>query len=308
MIITDSLQPLGVKNAVAIGYFDGMHRGHMQVLREALGQAREYSLSSAILTFDMSGSRSPGKGPKDLCPASFKIRKAEELGFDHFICLDFSSISSLSGKEFVDRILSHGCLNAAVVVCGEDFRFGKDRSGDVRTLRRLCGPYGIRVVSMESLTYGGDVISTSRIKKLVEAGDVLNANKLLGYPYFIEGTVIEGNRLARDLGFPTANVCLPESTVCPRRGVYLSRATVDGQTWKSITNIGVRPTVTEDEVPVCETHLVDFEGDLYGRTLKTELYRFLRPERQFSSVEELKETVLQNVEYARTVVLGDIRW
>ena len=305
MIITDSLQPLGVKNAVAIGYFDGMHRGHMSVLRQALEQAAGYSLSSAILTFDMSRTRSPGKGSRDLTSAGFRQKKAEELGFDYYIDLDFASISDMTEKEFVSRILGRGCLNAAVVVCGENFRFGKGRSGDVKSLRRLCGPYGIRVVSVEPLLYGGDAISTSRIKKLIENGDVATAAKLLGYPYFIEGTVVEGNRLAHTLGFPTANMDLSPSLVCPRRGVYLSRTEVDGQQWKSITNIGVRPTVTEDVIPVCETHLVDFEGDLYGKELKTELFKFIRPEKQFSSVEELKETVLQNVDYARTVVLDD---
>ena len=300
MIITDTLKPSGVRTAAAVGYFDGMHRGHMSVLRATLEQAEKHGLSPAVLTFDMSRFRSPGKGRKDLSPSEFRRKKAEELGFEQYAELDFSSICGMSCEEFVDGILGPAGLNAGAVVCGDDFRFGRGRAGDAEYLGTLCGQRGISVISVPAVMEDGEPVSTSRIKKLIEDGDMETANRLLGYPYFIEGTVTHGNHLAHRLGFPTANVEIHQDLVSPRRGVYLSLTEADGRKWKSITNIGVRPTVTEDVIPVCETHLVDYSGDLYGRTLKTELLSFIRPEKQFSSVEELKQTVLSNVEYARS--------
>ena len=305
MNVTHELKPLGVKTAVAIGYFDGFHLGHMTVLRTALAEAEAYSLQPALLSFDMSALRAAGKGGADLFPPQRKQQWAEDLGFCHYIEASFGDICDMSAEEFVENVLTHRCLGAAVVVCGDDFRFGKGRSGDVKTLQRLCGPHGIRVIAAASFALDGEAVSTTRIKKLVEAGDMPAVAKLLGRSYDIYGEVIHGNSMGHRMGFPTANVALPQNTVLPRRGVYLSQTYVDGCWHRSITNIGTRPTVTEDLQPVSETHIVDYTGDLYGRHVQVRLLRFLRPEQKFESAEQLQETVLQNVETARTTVLEE---
>ena len=303
MNVTHELKPLGVKTAVAIGYFDGFHLGHMTVLRTALAEAEAYSLQPALLSFDMSALRAAGKGGADLFSPQRKQQWAEDLGFCHYIEASFGDICDMSAEEFVENVLTHRCLGAAVVVCGDDFRFGKGRSGDVKTLQRLCGPHGIRVIAAASFALDGEAVSTTRIKKLVEAGDMPAVAKLLGRSYDIYGEVIHGNSMGHRMGFPTANVALSQNTVLPRRGVYLSQTYVDGCWHRSITNIGTRPTVTEDLQPVSETHIVDYTGDLYGRHVQVRLLRFLRPEQKFESAQQLKETVLQNVETARTTVL-----
>ena len=305
MNVTHELKPLGVKTAVAIGYFDGFHLGHMTVLRTALAEAEAYSLQPALLSFDMSALRAAGKGGADLFSPQRKQQWAEDLGFCHYIEASFGDICDMSAEEFVENVLTHRCLGAAVVVCGDDFRFGKGRSGDVKTLERLCGPHGIRVIAAASFALDGEAVSTTRIKKLVEAGDMPAVAKLLGRSYDIYGEVIHGNSMGHRMGFPTANVALPQNTVLPRRGVYLSQTYVDGCWHRSITNIGTRPTVTEDLQPVSETHIVDYTGDLYGRHVQVRLLRFLRPEQKFESAQQLKETVLQNVETARTTVLEE---
>ena len=305
MNVTHELKPLGVKTAVAIGYFDGFHLGHMTVLRTALAEAEAYSLQPALLSFDMSALRAAGKGGADLFPPQRKQQWAEDLGFCHYIEASFGDICDMSAEEFVENVLTHRCLGAAVVVCGDDFRFGKGRSGDVKTLGRLCGPHGIRVIAAPSFALDGEAVSTTRIKKLVEAGDMPAVAKLLGRSYDIYGEVIHGNSMGHRMGFPTANVALPQNTVLPRRGVYLSQTYVDGCWHRSITNIGTRPTVTEDLQPVSETHIVDYTGDLYGRHVQVCLLRFLRPAQKFESAQQLKETVLQNVETARTTVLEE---
>ncbi|MBQ4094479.1 MAG: riboflavin biosynthesis protein RibF [Oscillospiraceae bacterium] len=305
MTVTHELAPLGVKTAVAIGYFDGFHLGHQSVLRTALAEAEAYSLQPALLSFDMSALRAEGKGGADLFPPQRKQRWAEEMGFSHYIEAPFGDICGMTAAEFVENVLTHRCLGAAVVVCGDDFRFGKGRSGDVKTLQKLCGPHGIRVIPAASIQLDGVPVSTTRIKKLVEEGNMPAAAKLLGRSYDILGEVIHGNSMGHRMGFPTANVALAANTVLPRRGVYLSQALVQGVWRRAITNIGTRPTVTADEQPVSETHIVDFEGDLYGKQLQVRLLRFLRPEQKFASADQLQETVLQNVETARTTLIDE---
>ena len=298
MNVTHELKPLGVKTAVAIGYFDGFHLGHMTVLRTALAEAEAYSLQPALLSFDMSALRAAGKGGADLFPPQRKQQWAEDLGFCHYIEASFGDICDMSAEEFVENVLTHRCLGAAVVVCGDDFRFGKGRSGDVKTLGRLCGPHGIRVIAAPSFALDGEAVSTTRIKKLVEAGDMPAVAKLLGRSYDIYGEVIHGNSMGHRMGFPTANVALPQNTVLPRRGVYLSQTYVDGCWHRSITNIGTRPTVSGQGITV-EPWILDFEGDLYGRKITLEFHYFLRAEMKFPDLTAMQSEIYRNAEQTR---------
>ncbi len=304
MTVTDKIAPLNVKTAVAIGYFDAIHRGHRLILDTALDHARRMQLHPAVFTFSMSGKRASGKGKKDLITESAKKKLIAQLGVEYYVSPAFEDICDLSGKQFVEEILSKKCLNAAVVVCGKNFRFGKDRECGVKELTRLCGPYGIQVFAMDPVMLDGDRVSTTRIKAALEKGNIQLVNRLLGYNYSIEGRVTDGNHKARDLGFPTANIVFPKECVLPQKGVYISDTEIDGEHYRSVTNIGTRPTLTDDEDSVVETHLIDFKEDIYGFDIKVTLLKFVRPEQKFDSVEDLVEIVKQNIELARTIVIG----
>ena len=304
---TAKIEPLNIKTAVAVGYFDGIHLGHRMILKTAEEYAERMGLHSAVFTFDMTAKRISGKGSGDLISAQLKKKLIADLGIDYYVCPAFESICDLSGNEFVDRILSVKCLNAAVVVCGTDFRFGKNRECGVRELAKLCGPYGIQVFPQDPVTLDGEKVSSTRIKTALQKGNIQLVNRLLGYNYSVMGTVINGNHKANELGFPTANIRFPEGCVLPQKGVYISDTDIDGFRFRGITNIGTRPTLTDDTETVVETHLIDFDEDLYGFDITVELLKYIRPEQKFSTVDELVETVKMNIETARTLVFRDVR-
>lgn len=304
MTETVKLEPLNIKTAVAIGYFDAVHLGHRLILDTAVRYANEMELYPAVFTFDMSRRRASGKGKKDLISAATKKKQIASLGIEYYVSPDFEDICDMTGKEFVENILTRKCLNAAVVVCGKDFRFGKNRECGVKELTTYCGPYGIQVIAVDPVTVDGERVSTTRIKAELEKGNIQTVNKLLGYNYSIEGRVIHGNHVARDLGFPTANVLFPEECMLPQKGVYISDTHIDSLTFRGITNIGTRPTLTEDEQAVVETYLIDFDEDIYGFDIEVTLLRFVRPEQKFDTVDDLVEKVNQNIELARTLIIG----
>lgn len=290
------------RTAVAVGYFDGMHKGHLSVLETALDVSREQGLVPVILTFDMSRTRAAGKGSRNLFPDSFRDRKAEELGFSYCVTLDFGRIAPMDEETFVRDVIRDG-LNAACVICGCDFRYGNGRTGDVASLTSLCASMDIGVKSVSQVTVDGIPVATSVIKELLENGEVEKANRMLGYEYPVHGTVTHGNHIAHSLGFPTANLDMPADLVCPAKGAYFSLTEADGSVFRSVTNIGTRPTVTEDLIPTCETHILDFSGDLYGKEITVRLLQFLRPEQHFGSLDELIDAVNENVEYARNAII-----
>ena len=300
MTETVKIEPLNIKTAVAIGYFDGVHTGHRMILDTAVAYARQMSLRPAVFTFDMSGRRAEGKGDSDLITAREKKRHIEERGVEYYVSPPFESFCGLSGRDFVDQVLSRKCLNAAVVVCGEDFRFGKDRKCGVRELKRFCGPYGIQVFAQDALVMDGEKVSSSRIKAELQEGNIQEVNRLLGYEYSVSGSVIRGDHRADELGFPTANIPFPSECVLPRKGVYGSDVDVNGAVFRGITYIGTRPTLTEDRQAVVETHIIGFSGDLYGTDITVRLLSFIRPEKKFASAEELAEAVRLDIESVRT--------
>ena len=207
--------------------------------------------------------------------------------------------SSLSCEEFFEKVLI-GELCAVGVVAGFDFRFGKNGSGDAKTLARLSKRYGICCEIVDAVTYGGEAVSSTRVRELLEAGDVGRASELLGHYHCIISEVTHGRNLGSEIGFPTVNQTIAQELGIPRFGVYVSRVTIDGKFFCGVTNIGIRPTVSEGEAPRAETFILDFSGDLYGKTIKVELLHFLRDERKFSSVAELSERIALDVSDARS--------
>ncbi|MBR3354757.1 MAG: bifunctional riboflavin kinase/FAD synthetase [Oscillospiraceae bacterium] len=304
MEIIHSYEQLNIpkKTAIAVGYFDGMHLGHRELIGKMHEYAEENDMIPMILTFGMSKMRAEGKGKKDLFPREYTMSQAEKMGVDIFADIPFESVVNMTPYSFCKTVLSgKNTLNAGAVFCGEDFRFGKNRAGSIGDLSSFGKVMGFSVVVISDVVYNNDVISTSMIKDALEKGDVEKANHMLGAPYSISGKVIHGNHLAKDMGFPTANILFPEGLLTPQKGVYLTETIIEGEKYRSITNIGTRPTLTEDTVSTAETHVLDYDGDLYGKRITLYFYEFIRPERKFENAEELKKTVIDNITYAKQV-------
>ena len=285
--------------AVALGVFDGVHLGHRRVLAGTLGAQ---GLTSAVLSFG-DGAAALKANAVRLCSAAYTASLLTAIGVEEWFQADFEAFRHLSPEAFVRDVLC-GQLGAKRVCCGFNFRFGKGGVGTVDTLRTLCAQYGVELVVATELSDNGGTVSSDRIRRLIEAGEIETATRLLGHPFVIDTPVIHGQALGRTLGTPTANQTLPEGFVMPRFGVYMSTAVIGGKSYYGVTNIGVRPTVG-GSVPRAETWFEGFDGDLYDQPLRVVLTRFLREEKRFASVEELKAQIVADCEHARTLRSDD---
>ena len=281
--------------AVALGVFDGAHLGHRRVLAGTLGAQ---GLTSAVLSFG-DGAAALKRSAVRLCSADYTASLLTAIGIEEWFQADFEAFRNLSPEAFVRDVLC-GQLGAKRVCCGFNFRFGKGGVGTVDTLQTLCEQYGMELVVASEFCDGHGTVSSDRIRRLIEAGDVETATRLLGHPFVIDTAVTHGQALGRTLGTPTANQPLPDGFVMPRFGVYTSTAVIDGKSYYGVTNIGVRPTVGSP-APLAETWFEDFDGDLYGRPLRVVLTRFLREETHFASVEELKAQIVADRDHARAL-------
>ncbi len=290
-----------VPTAVALGLFDGVHLGHRKVLDLVRAQS-ENGLKPTVFTF-----ATESVGIKHdallnyLYPTAQKCGILHALGMERVFHPPFAEICSLSGEAFVQTILLDR-FSAAYVCCGRDFRFGKDAAWNVQDLQGFGAQYGFAVDIAEDVLFEGSPVSSSCIRRCLLEGDIARANALLGAPYTIEQEVVHGAQLGRTIGFPTINQVFAEGQLVPKFGVYASETTVDGVKYPSLTNIGMKPTVKYDGLPLAETYVVDFAGDLYGKTLQVELCQFLRGERKFASVAELTAQMHRDLE--RTLQLN----
>lgn len=301
MEIHHGLTPIGAKTAVALGYFDGMHRGHEAIIKRTVRYAKQMALRATVFTFDFSNGRPGDKGMGDLFPKEEKYKEMERLGVDLVVEIPFDDIRNMTGKDFIEKVLGHGCLNAAVVCCGEDFRFGKGRGGDIITMERLAGPLGIRVHIVPFVIDEG-IISTTRIKRLVAAGDIPTAERLLGRPYSIDLPTFK-KEIGIGMNFSSANQKLDPSLDLPKFGVYLSRAMVNGRWTNSVTYIGSRPSRSDGSGVFADTNIFELSGTTYeGKQLQIELIRLLRAEERFSSPSDLKDAIFSDIERAKILV------
>ena len=276
--------------SLALGAFDGLHRGHMAVIREA----KKSPFSAGVLTFTGSPQGSPG-----LITPEEKALLLSEEGVDRLYSLDFSEVRQIPAEEFFWETLQKRCM-AKRLCCGEDFRFGQGAKGDIFLLRSLCEKAGTELAVVPAVAENGKKISSTGIREAVQTGDIPAANRLLGRPFGFSAEIIHGNHLGRELGFPTINQALPEHFTLPPFGVYVSYVELDGEKNFGVTNIGKKPTVGSDRI-LAETWILDFSGDLYGQNIRLSLLEFLRPERKFDSLEELKAEVLRNGEQAKEI-------
>ncbi len=278
-----------MKNAIALGFFDGVHIGHGALLRAVAEDARRDGLTPVALTFDTHPNRLV-QGSLLTTPEERRELMRRFYGIENVCVLPFDDeLRNTPWETFAGQTLL-GRLNAAALVCGEDFRFGRGAEGTAKLLADFCAAHGVRCRVVPQVCLDGAPVSSTRIRGCLQEGDFNGAARLLGHPYLLCGEVVHGNHNGSRLGFPTANLPLEERLPLPY-GVYAAAAEFDGKTYASVTNVGVHPTLGALPAPVAESWLPDFAGDLYGKTIKLYLHARLRPERRFSDEASLRAQV-----------------
>lgn len=279
------------KTAVALGYFDGLHLGHLGVIRAALSQE---GLSPAVFTFNCDTTLPKFKNPEDIISFENKRELLCRVGVNYLYAPDFAEVCELTAEEFVSEILIKR-LNAGYACCGTNFRFGRNGSGTPELLAEIGGRYGMSAETVPDVCHDGVMISSTHIRELIRGGNVEEANTLLGYELWYRLPVVRGNEIGRRLlSFPTINQMIPPTNVIPRFGVYKSFVQLDGRNYRGVTNIGVKPTIEnrrDGDGVVMETHIIGFDGDLYGQNVSVSLCSFIRPEKKFPNLEELKRQI-----------------
>ncbi|MEB3295085.1 MAG: bifunctional riboflavin kinase/FAD synthetase [Synechococcales bacterium] len=309
MWITSSLESVLKPTVIALGNFDGIHLGHRQVIQPVLTHLAGRALScqcERVFSTVVSFSPHPveyfsGKPLPTLSPGAEKVLQLEQMSVEQLVLLPFNQeLAQLTPEEFVQVILVE-MLQARFISVGEDFRFGCRRSGNAQDLQAIATKFGIEVALVALETFQGERISSTAIRNALQSGDLATATRMLGRSYSLVGQVVAGQQLGRTIGFPTANIQVPEQKLIPAQGVYAVR--VSGMAGSSVPvlgvmNIGTRPTVA-GLTPTVEVHLFDWSGDLYGQTLTVELLEFLRSEQKFPSLDALKAQIDADCAIAR---------
>lgn len=282
--------------AAALGSFDGLHLGHRQVIGNTISAP---GLRPAVITFQQNPSVSLQKKPVPLLTTNEqKLALLEEMGVEVVYLLPFDRIRDMEPEDFVEAL--YRVCRVRALSCGFNFRFGKNGRGDAGLLKELCREKGISLSVTPPVSVAGETVSSTRIRACLEQGDVQQAGQLLGRPFGYDFEVTHGRQLGRTWGTPTINQPFPAGYVLPRFGVYASLVEVEGQKYYGVTNIGVKPTVGSD-CALSETWIPEFSGDLYGKKVPVELLDFIRPERKFDSLEQLKNEILENGGLARKI-------
>ena len=280
--------------AIALGYFDGLHKGHRNVISLAAAE-KENGLTPVCFTF----SKSPksvlyGTQSNALMASEDKIKTLERLGIERTYQADFEKIMNMPAKDFAQEILID-TLKAEKLFCGFNYRYGKNGEGSAETLKSFCKSKGITLTVVPATESDGEVVSSTLIRKLITDGNVKRANELMCSRFGFSSVIEHGKRLGRELGTPTINQPLCSELVVPKFGVYASIVTLEnGETYCGVTNIGIKPTVGGN-TPLCETWMPKYKGgEIYGQSADVRLLEFIRPERKFSGIDELKNAIIDN--------------
>ena len=287
------------KTIYALGFFDGVHTGHAALLRYCRELAKENGCAAGAVTFAVHpDALVRGGAPGLINTAADRERLLRErFSMDTVVTLPFDQkMRAMPWKAFLQMLTTE--YGAAGFVCGEDFRFGHKGEGNAARLQEACSEAGFLCAVVPDQILDGVRVSSTHIRSLMEKGDMQTAVRFLGHPHVLTGTVVPGKQLGRKLGIPTANLRLPEELAVPRLGVYACRVRIGDREYPAVTNIGTRPTVEGSYITV-EPWILDYRGDLYGREITLEFYRFLRPEQKFSSLEELQSQIRRDAETTR---------
>ena len=288
---------------LSIGKFDGLHRGH-ELLMDYVFQKKKEGMKAVIFTFDVPPKKSLEQdAARVLTTNEEKMHLFEQIGIDYLIECPFTEeIMHMPAEEFLKKIVEQ--LSIRCIVAGTDCSFGYQRRGDYRMLQKYAPEYHYEAQILDKMQYEGRDISSTFIREEIAAGNVEKAELLLGYAYFVQGTVVHGNQIGRTIGIPTINLLPPQEKLLPPFGVYAARVEIDGKRYNGITNIGCKPTIAGDNPVGVETNLFDFQGDLYGKHAKVSLLKWVRKEQKFQNVSELKAQMEKDIAFCRSF-LGD---
>lgn len=284
-----------VSIALALGFFDCVHSGHRALLEQTKSRAAELGCMPCAITFRNNPYSLLGKSDKLIFTFEERAGIFENAGMEGVVAVDFNREFMQTDKlEFLEMLRSSFSLKA--VVCGHDYKFGAGASGNVEYLQKYCNNFGIMCDIIQPIEQDLQRISSTSVRSLISSGEIEAATKLLGHEYFAEGVVCHGRGVGRLFDFPTANLGYSSDKLLPKCGVYATRTVVDGKSYKSVTNVGGKPTFSETDFSV-ETMLIDFSGDLYGKTVRIDFVRYLRDIRKFSSPYELKTRIYKDAEW-----------
>ncbi len=288
------------KKVMALGFFDGIHIGHAALMNMIIKRAREYDAEPAVLTFDVHPDSLVFKKKVPLINSADDRERILNrcFGIDDVVVVHFSqSVMHMDWKVFIDELIDN--MDLCHIVVGHDFKFGYKGLGTAEKLKEYCAQQGVGCDIIPPVCKDGVVVSSTLIRGLIESGEVEKANEYLGRPHTLTDVVRSGYHLGTQMGTPTINMRFPDGVIIPRHGVYAAKAYVDGEEYMSVTNVGVRPTVSEDGGVNVESFLLDFTGNLYGRLVRLDFYKFMRPERKFDDIDELAAQIKHDAESTR---------
>lgn len=289
------------KTVFALGFFDGVHLGHQALLSECKRLAGRLGCIAGVLTFQNHPDGLVfGKDPGLINTISDRDRLLSRyFSMDTIVSIPFDkALMNMPWEDFYNMVITHPGIACCGLVCGEDFVFGKGGKGNAAVLQDACRRDGIPCVVVPQMKLGDTVVSSTHIRKLMEAGDMAEMTRFLGHPHILSGRVIPGKQLGRTLGIPTANIPYPTELMELRHGVYACTVTVEGTKYPAVTNVGSRPTVNGRTTNV-ESWILDFDRDIYGKEITLQFHTFLRPERKFDSLEALQAEIKRNAEETR---------
>ncbi|HXP35497.1 MAG TPA: bifunctional riboflavin kinase/FAD synthetase [Chthoniobacterales bacterium] len=286
---------------LAIGVFDGVHRGHQAVISTSADHARAANGTPVVVTFDPHPEKvlRPEAAPHLLSATQHKVALIRALGVEHLLIITFNKqFAATEPEDFVQKLVAHSKPLREICV-GHEWSFGKNRRGNLDLLKRLGGNLNFDVVGIPPVKINGAVVSSTAIREAIEKGDLTKAAGMLGREYTILGTVTRGDNLGKKIGFPTANLSA-HSEQFPPNGVYAAEARIDGELYRGVINLGIRPTVSSGKSErVLEIHLFDFNRDIYDRDVEVRFLKFLRPEKKFENLDALVQQIRQDVEQAQ---------
>lgn len=285
-----------ISTSIALGTFDGVHLAHSAVIKEAVNS--EYT--PAVFTFNQSpGGILSGNSVPMITTKSVKQKLISDLGVEYYFSVDFLKVKDMSTQEFVFMLKDK--LGVKKITCGFNFKFGMGGKGNAQVLKELCKKFNIELKVIPPILIDDEPVSSTRIRSLIENGEILRAKELLGHYFYYEAEVESGNHIGTQLGVPTVNQKFPINFIIPKNGVYASKVIVDSKEYKGITNIGLKPTIGSDFVS-SETNIFDFSGDLYNKKVLVIPIFYIRNERKFEDTDELKRAILNDIEYVKNMI------
>lgn len=288
------------KKVMALGFFDGIHIGHAALMNMIIKRAQEYDAEPAVLTFDVHPDSLVFKKNVPLINSADDRERilSRCFGIDDVVVVHFSqSVMHMDWKVFIDELIDD--MDLCHIVVGHDFKFGYKGLGTAEKLKEYCAQRGVGCDIIPPVCKDGVIVSSTLIRGLIESGEIEKANEYLGRPHTLTDVVRSGYHLGTQMGTPTINMRFPDGVIIPRHGVYAAKAYVDGEEYMSVTNVGVRPTVSEDGGVNVESFLLNFTGNLYGRLVRLDFYKFMRPERKFNDIDELAAQIKHDAESTR---------